>query len=225
MKTATIVLLLFMTSMALAEEPVLRAAKVSTASIANMEAGVDMMSMSAVHVSDVVKISWHTRFERRNIGFEIERRTQDATTWETIGYVHGSRTTASPKSYEFTDLNAPDKVSYYRLKQVSDNSQSIYTSVMTVVPRQVSPSFNVTKVSNAPMRVYTTLSIAVEKDEEVTVSILDVHGKELSVVLDRVALSAGHHIIPFNAKELPAGAYLLKMASADGIRTRTLLKS
>ncbi len=225
MKTATIVLLLFMTSMALAEEPVLRAAKASTTSKAIMEAGVDMMSLSAIHVSDVVKISWHTRFERRNIGFEVERRTQDAAAWETIGYVHGGRTTASPKSYEFTDRNAPDKVTYYRLKQVSDNSQSIYTSVMTVVPLQVSTTFSVNKVSNAPLRVYTTLSIAVEKDEEVTVSILDVHGKELSVVLDRVMLNAGHHLIPFNAKELPAGAYLLKMTSADGIRTRTLLKS
>lgn len=76
---------------------------------------------------------WETLSEQNNKGFEIER-SNDATTWATVGFVATQAVAGNSKealSYQYVELNTGKKA-YYRLKQIDMNAAYEYSAIVAV---------------------------------------------------------------------------------------------
>ncbi|HSZ24757.1 MAG TPA: T9SS type A sorting domain-containing protein, partial [Cytophagaceae bacterium] len=112
-----------------------------------------------------VSLSWMTTTEKNNAYFVIER-SQDGITFEPIGTVEGHGNSIQSISYSYTDYNALDGTSYYRLKQVDFNGQAAYSDIKSV-------SFNANsfiKVYPNPSNGSFKISVLYEGDYEITIT-------------------------------------------------------
>jgi hypothetical protein len=224
----TLSLLLFMISGSGFAKPtpskrqVPKAAKVSTVNIVTEQRfAVEVGTLSAVRFDDRVTISWDTQLETGNHGFEIERRSENHSTWTTVGFVP-SRMKTEQSSYEFTDRSSFETVTYYRIKQISVNSNATYSGSMVVLPEAYTTGFSIVSAGgNASGKL---LSITLPSEQSVTVRVIDVYGKEVGVLFQESTFSAGHHLLPFTAQQYPAGVYLLKLESSEGVMTAAMMK-
>ena len=98
--------------------------------------GVEYASLAATATEKSVFINWVTASEQNNSHFEVERST-DMKAFKTVAMVlDGFSTTATTgKSYKFKE-DAGDvrkgKTVYYRLKQIDNDNQVHYSTVMAV---------------------------------------------------------------------------------------------
>ena len=82
-----------------------------------------------------VEVSWYSLTETANHGFFIERRKAGEQHFERVGFVPSKApggTSASRIDYQFTDANAFDGISYYRIRQEDINGQAAISAVKAV---------------------------------------------------------------------------------------------
>lgn len=79
-----------------------------------------------------VVLNWSTASEMNNAGFQIERAFKDEADFHSIGFVDGHGITQIDHDYEFTDWNAQNELTYYRLKQIDYNGNFEYLKTISV---------------------------------------------------------------------------------------------
>lgn len=181
---------------------------------------VEIGTLLAVRFVDLVKLTWDTRQEQGNHGFEIERRSGKNAAWTTVGFVP-SHAMGTQGTYEFTDRSSFDAATYYRIKQISSNSNATYSGSMVVLPESYAADFSVLPAVNAPGKL---LSFTLPSEQTVKLRVMDVYGKQVGSHLHEMHLPAGHHLVPFTATEYAPGVYLLKLESDKGVLTATMVK-
>lgn len=98
--------------------------------------GIEYASLVANATENGVFINWVTVSEQNNSHFEVERST-DSKSFKTVAMVlDGFATTGKDgKTYKFKEAAGEirkGKTVYYRLKQIDNNNQVHYSSVMAV---------------------------------------------------------------------------------------------
>lgn len=89
---------------------------------------VELVDIKAtVTANKSVEISWTTASEFNNDFFDVQRKSQDGTTWETIGQVDGFGNSRQAISYVFMDTKPFSGENYYRLNQVDFDGSSEYS--------------------------------------------------------------------------------------------------
>lgn len=78
-----------------------------------------------------VELNWKTVSESNNFGFDIERKSASGD-FERIGFVKGIGTTNRPQSYSFMDKNTGVGSFNYRLKQIDQDGQFVYSQSVEV---------------------------------------------------------------------------------------------
>jgi hypothetical protein len=189
-----------------------------------LTAMVEIAALSAVRIDNVVNIVWDTRIERGNHGFEIERRDVASAGWKTVGFVSATKSRTGGAHYTFTDKGSFEKVSYYRIKQISGSNSARYSESMMVLPTNFSEQFSVSRLVSPGGESAVMLSITLPEEREVAVRLVDVHGRARSTMLHPRVLPAGHHYFPISLHDVPGGVYLLKLESDGGVLTSTLLQ-
>jgi len=91
---------------------------------------VTLVNFIAKHTATGNLLQWATTSETNNAGFDIER-SNDARSFEKIGFVDGRGESGSLQSYQFADQN-PFQTSYYRLKQLDHNGTFAYSRIVQV---------------------------------------------------------------------------------------------
>jgi hypothetical protein len=111
--------------------------------------------------SQDVLLSWSTATETNNDHFEVEH-SADGINYNTIGTVKGSGTSTSIQNYSFKDNEPGNGNNFYRLKQVDNEGNEFYSTVvekevkeevkaMTVFPNPAKDQFTISvKNSNEP---------------------------------------------------------------------------
>jgi hypothetical protein len=69
-----------------------------------------------------------------------------------------------------------------------------------------------------PFRINTTIKFTLPKASHVTLSVFDMSGKEVAVLINKYK-QTGEHQVPFNAKKLANGIYFYRLRSGDLVRT------
>ena len=78
---------------------------------------VELALFTSTVERDRVILSWETRSETNNLGFEVER-SADGKNFTTIGFVRGHGTVSVPKKYAFLDGDLEIGRYFYRLRQI-----------------------------------------------------------------------------------------------------------
>lgn len=102
-----------------------------------INSGIEYASLAATANDNSVFISWVTASEQNNSHFEVERST-DMKVFKTVAMVldgFSATGTNNGKSYKFKEASGDvkkGKTVYYRLKQVDNDNQVHYSTIMAV---------------------------------------------------------------------------------------------
>jgi Secretion system C-terminal sorting domain/Vault protein inter-alpha-trypsin domain len=173
---------------------------------------VKIESMAASQSHNNVTLSWTTSTETNNLGFDIERKT-DNSVFVKVGFIQGKGTTTAKHSYSFTDNNLPSGSYTYRIKQIDVNGSIHYLKEINV--EVGTPTvFSLEQNYPNPFNPSTTIKYQLPKAGFVTLRIYDILGREV-VILVKENQNAGRYSVDFNASKLSSGIYIYELKSPD----------
>ena len=180
---------------------------------------VEMIIFKATKTSNGVLLKWSTSVEQNNRGFEIQR-SRDGVNFVKIGFVEGRGTTITIQEYKFLDHPTESGKIYYRLKQMDFSGRFNYSEIISVQwkPDLIALAHNYPN----PFNPTTMIGFAIMEKGNVKLSVLNVLGEEIRVLLNE-ELEAGYHSIDFDGNELPSGVYFYKIQSGNFIDTKKMI--
>ena len=184
---------------------------------------VELSSFTSNVISRNVNLSWMTATETNNNGFEIYRKSEQ-TDWTKIGFVTGSGTVNTPKTYYYTDKNLNTGKYSYKLKQIDYNGNYEYFTMSGIAEIGTPNKFEVSQNYPNPFNPSTTIDFSIPQNTYVTLKIYDISGKEVAVLVNS-RMIAGYHSVNFNADSyhLSSGVYFYKISSGDFSQIKQML--
>lgn len=181
---------------------------------------VELASFTAANDNNTVKLNWLTKTEKNNYGFEIERAVVDATgktsEFTKIGFVNGNGNSNSPKQYQFTDNKTVTGKYAYRLRQIDNDGQFNYSSVIEVAAEKSVNNYSLESNYPNPFNPSTTIRFAVPNTSHVILKVYNSIGEEVVSLVNEV-LEKGIYERTFNASSLSSGNYFYSL-EADGVK-------
>ncbi|MBK8659048.1 MAG: T9SS type A sorting domain-containing protein [Bacteroidetes bacterium] len=182
---------------------------------------VEMIYFQAEAVNNsYIKLSWATAIEINNDGFMVERST-DAQTWSNIGWVEGHDNATVQHDYSFNDYNVEANVRYYyRLKQLDNDGQFEYTTIVSEMITAQS-TFAVKDFVPNPTMNNTSLLVSSSEAQEIEVKFYDILGQVVSS--SKHALHTGGNQLTFSLEHLAAGTYTAVVTSHNEVYSKKLV--
>lgn len=181
---------------------------------------VELTLFEAQSLGNEVHLIWTTATEVQNYGFEIER-SDDGTTWNTIGFVQGNGNSNSAKQYAYSDVKIHGfPVLYYRLKQIDTDGTFAYSPTIRVI-NTVSMTAHLEQNYPNPFNPETVINISLPQDVQSRLEVFNPLGESVAVLADGV-LAAGEHTFRFDGKGLSAGIYFCRLTAGEYIKTRKM---
>jgi mono/diheme cytochrome c family protein len=185
----------------------------------------------AVVNGNMVHLEWMTMTEVNNLGFYVERRWGNETSFTTISaLVPGAGTTTEPQNYEYLDTAlARTGLYHYRLRQQDLDGTLHYSgvidiSVATLAAGDVFPAeYRVLQNYPNPFNPVTTITFSVEKAERTTVSVYNALGQEVARLFDKIASPGQYYSLLFDGAGLAGGVYLCRIATPYRSEVRKML--
>ena len=171
---------------------------------------VELFSFYGSVIDNNIILSWKTATETNNFGFEVERSINNATlNWEKIGFVRGYGNSNTPKSYEFVDENPFGGNSFkYRLKQIDINGDIEYSNIVDI---DYSPlGFELFQNYPNPFNPNTKIKFSMLNDAKVNLTVYNILGEKVTELINSY-MTAGLHVLEFNAGTLASGTYIYKL--------------
>ncbi len=175
-----------------------------------------------------VALTWKTKSEVDNAGFNILREDPGALTFKmTASYTTdrslcGLGTSSTGKSYNFTDDHVVSGDRYaYKIEEVSTGGaiKDLTTLSVTVsVPKTYALFQNYPN----PFNPTTVISYKLSAVSNVTLRVYDVLGRAVKTLVD-ARESAGGHSVTFDASGLPSGVYFYRLNAGGFSQTRKLM--
>jgi hypothetical protein len=159
-----------------------------------------LLSFSAYQKNNYVELQWKTAAEENTALFEVER-SSDGQAYTRIGTVAAAGNSSTTQSYQFTDQQVSNPVSYYRLKMVDRDAAFRYSKTIAV-----RTAANNQKLKFFPNPVNQTLFIKLPAGNN-TVSILDASGKLLKAFN---IIQQGDGFSSIDVSRLASGSYYIK---------------
>ncbi len=173
---------------------------------------VELTSFSANYSGNVVELNWSTATETNNLGFSVERKTNN-TNWSEIGFVSGRGTTTETNFYSYSDKSVSANKYFYRLKQQDFDGSFEYSNVIEVAVSVVK-EFSLSQNYPNPFNPSTTIEFNIPQQDFVNISVYNLLGEKVSTIVNDV-LESGNHKIQFNASGFASGIYIVKMSSGN----------
>ncbi len=149
-------------------------------------------------------LSWSTANEINNKGFEVQKST-NGQTFTDIGFVAGHNNSSTVNSYAYTDVKVVSGANYYRLKQIDNNGNFDYSSVIKLDYS----AFDWNILGN-PVSGNSWIQLQLDKSSEVSIQIVSMTGNIIQTI-NKGKLSAGTYSIPINLTGKSAGLYVVRL--------------
>ena len=173
---------------------------------------VELVSFSAIVNQNKVTLVWSTATEVDNYGFDIERLSS-STAWNKVGFIIGSGTSNSTRSYSFIDMPKDGSKFHYRLKQIDKNGNFKYSDIVDVAIG-IPASFELKQNYPNPFNPSTKIVYNLPVDGVVKLLVYDIMGKEV-VTLVNENKKAGRYEAAFDGNRLTSGVYFCKMSAKN----------
>jgi len=155
-----------------------------------------------------VILQWSTSKEVNVKGFDIER-SEDGINWNSLTFIQSNSTGSTLNNYSYYDNAAPSGISYYRLKLVSIDGSHKYSRVRSIILSQTNYTL---RISPNPVRANATLQFMMERNEIVTIFIIDANGKRISN--KQVVVKPGMNQVSLdNCSALIPGVYVVQIVT------------
>ena len=157
-----------------------------------------------------VALTWQTASEEINEGFEVQRSV-DGENWEVLDFVEGAGTTLEIQDYNYTDYEALEGISYYRLKQMDFDGNFEYSDIVEITVKQL----NETAIKIYPTLVRNNLTIEGGQGQVMIYNTLGQPVAPVTQYENKANISLVH---------LPKGQYFLRIQNENKISTTSFIK-
>ena len=187
---------------------------------------VELTSFAANILGNGIELKWQTVTEVNNYGFEIERRPIPSPSqkegdnnsprklsggkeggFAKVGFVNGSGNSSAPKQYSFIDNPRLTGVYNYRLKQIDNNGEFKYSSIVEISAGSIPTRFELAQNYPNPFNPATTIRYSIPTNSFVTLKVFNILGQEVALLVNET-LTAGKYTATFNAGNIASGVYL-----------------
>ncbi len=175
---------------------------------------VELTKFAAQKDNATAKLTWSTASELNNSHFDIER-SANGKTFDKIGEISGYGSTQEARTYTFVDEKPFTAANYYRLRQVDLDGKE-------TVSKAVSVNFD----KNTSLKIYPSIAT-----DNVNVELNGVDGAAdmtvtnlLGQVVKTQKLQNTEGVISLNIRDLPNGAYIIRLVSKNGEMTQRFQK-
>ncbi len=182
-----------------------------------------------------ITIHWVTESEIENLGFLLERRaeSEDGSTaeWtEIASYItdealRGQGSVTYRTEYSFTDKTVEPGETYdYRLADVSYAGEKVYhaLNVLGVAVAEIPEEFALLLAYPNPFNPATTISYNLIEDGNVTLTIFDINGREVSRLVEEMQ-SSGEYELFWDASHVSSGVYFCRLVQRNQTATQKLI--
>lgn len=187
---------------------------------------VELVSFTASIDKDNVNLKWNTATELNNLGFNIERGSENNSDGEfnfiTIGFVKGAGNSLIPNNYSFSDKLNNSGIYYYRLKQVDNNGSFKYSTPVEVNFKPVIEGYYLEQNFPNPFNPSTIISYSIPEASNVKLSVFNTLGQQVKIV-ENVYKNAGNYKITLNASDLNSGIYFYKIEAGQFSQIRKMI--
>jgi hypothetical protein len=173
---------------------------------------VSLLNFSATPQGNKITLKWATASEDNNRGFDILRST-DGVNWTTIGFVAGAGNSSFTKNYSYIDGNLTARRYYYKLKQIDFDERYKYSAIVSATLNGKG-EYSLRQNYPNPTNGETTIQFTLPKTEKVNLSLFDVSGRVVKVIVNS-SKDEGTHAIPVNVGSLTRGIYYYKIQAGD----------
>jgi len=187
---------------------------------------VELTSFTAAPRGSGIELRWSTATEVNNHGFEVERKAIDnekltIENWSKVGFVEGSGTSNAPKEYSYSDRNVGAGKYAFRLKQIDRDGKFEYSPEVEITINAVPARFELAQNFPNPFNPETTLHVALPVAGHITLSVYDLLGREVAVLMNEW-MEAGMHAVRFNGAGLASGLYLARLSDGNAVHLRKM---
>jgi len=185
---------------------------------------VELFSFSANVIGKSIKLSWITKTEISNYGFEIERRVQNGV-WRKIGFVKGKGNSNGINFYSYIDEDVTNGIIAYRLKQIDIGGEFKHSEIIEI--EIGSPvKFELGQNYPNPFNPVTTIRYTLPESGNVKLNVYNLLGEQVAELVNGFK-GAGVHTINFSVEsvgaELQSGVYIYKLEANGFVQTRKML--
>ena len=179
---------------------------------------------------DSVRLSWVTRFEMNNRGFEVQRSWLDTTGWATVpgSFVATRGLGAMLHSYEFTDPFSGGRT-FYRLAQVDTGGSVHYSRPVTVIPLASTPAgltpvmFELAQNFPNPANPTTRIEFRVAHSGMARLDLFDVIGRHVNTLFEGRADPGRNYSVEFDGRDVASGVYFYALTSGGQRAVRRMV--
>lgn len=196
--------------------------------LSDTTSAIELKSFNSELNKNTIRLKWETTQGKDIKGFEIERREEDESNFETITFTPAKNTPNSVRKYAFLDRISGPGTYIYRIKMIDFSGESRYSDEINV---EVSAptKFSLGQNFPNPFNPSTLISFNLAVDSKVRLSVFNVLGQEVSLLLDE-DLSAGIHEVTFDASQVTGGLmsgvyfYKIEAKGTDGTAFNSIKK-
>lgn len=174
---------------------------------------VELVNFSAVPDGDKVALTWQTVTEVNAFGYAVEH-TNNENAWKEIGFVPASGNSNVVKAYKWTTNELTPGSHTFRLRMIDADGSFKYSNVVSIQINVPLTSHLAQNYPN-PFNPETSISYTLESDSWVTLSVYDLSGAEVALLVNS-RQQGGNYSIRYDASGLASGVYLLRL-NAIGI--------
>ncbi len=194
---------------------------------------VELSSFTAQQINQNVEIKWATESETDNLGFILEKST-DNVVWKTIASykthvdLQGQGSTSNRTEYAFIDKTVEVEADYtYRLSEVSIEgernviaSTSVHIDALPMITQLFAAYPN-------PFNPTTTVAYQLAKEERVEISVYNTLGSFIKTLYSSNQPAGSYQVnwngTDENGSKVPSGAYLIRMQTDKVTQTHKVL--
>ncbi|MDP3930201.1 MAG: T9SS type A sorting domain-containing protein [Bacteroidota bacterium] len=159
------------------------------------------------------KLSWTTSSEINNKGFEIEK-SENAESFEKIGFVAGRGNSQKRIQYSFFDNQINGAKTFYRLKQIDMDGKSSYSQIITVGSDMI-------EISVSPNPFTNTISLQSNQlNRAITAEVIDITGKTKISIQGEV-----NEKVEIDTQHLSKGVYFIRIQDGETTQTKRIIKN
>jgi len=196
---------------------------------------VELSSFTASYGDNTVTLRWTTQTETENLGFHVYRSLTENGAYEriTASLIPGAGSSWTPHSYQFTDQDVQEGVTYYyKLEQIDAQGTKemfgpkivrILLRIQDMAIREIAPArYALHQNAPNPFNPSTTIAYDLPQACDVTLTVYTITGQPIAVLVD-APQEAGWHTAIFDGSGVANGVYLYRLGTERFVETRRMM--
>ncbi len=184
---------------------------------------VELTSFDASLVNGHAQLRWTTVNEVNSFGFRVQKRNAGTSAWTDAGFVPAADGTAESYFYEWTDTQALESLTEYRLAQ-TDLDGSVQHSAILAVGAPEMQSLQLGSVYPQPLVQgrHGSVIVASGADGAVSLTLHDALGRLRFTAFEGRLEAGASRMVDLPTTGLQPGVYFLRLEGASGTQVRKL---